>query len=207
MTVLRRFTAGSRVIAPRWTATMTASPAKCAIERTFMFRLITFAAMACVGVAACGSQHPTPSNTSGSSSTAPSTTTSTTVSASPPSSTAASPAATSSTPACIGLSICPPPPPDAEGNPGCYYSDGWQANSAGAGIEIWYFHEPQNLSKPDKVTAVVRKKDSTNESQDANIEAGQQTHRFEFPTIDKSSVQEVLLTTNAGRCFVIGPGS
>jgi hypothetical protein len=174
---------------------------------TCIFRVITIAAMACVGVAACGSQHPSSSHGSGSSSTAPSTTTSTTVSASPPSSTAASPAATSSTPTCIGLSICPPAPPDAEGNPQCYYSDGWQANSAGAGIEIWYFHEPQNLSKPDKVTAVVRKKDGTNESQDANIEAGQQTHRFEFPAIDKSAVQEVLLTTNTGRCFVIGPGS
>jgi hypothetical protein len=171
-----------------------------------MFRLITIAAMACVGVAACGSQHPSSSHGSGSSSTAPSTTTSTTVSARPPSSTVASPAATS-TPTCIGLSICPPAPPDAEGNPQCYYSDGWQANSAAAGIEIWYFHEPQNLSKPDKVTAVVRKKDGTNESQDANIEAGQQTHRFEFPAIDKSAVQEVLLATNTGRCFVIGPGS
>jgi hypothetical protein len=61
------------------------------------------------------------------------------------------------------------------------------------------------MSKPDKVTAVVRKKDGTNESQDANVEAGQQVHRFEFPAIDKSSVQEVLLTTNSGRCFVIGP--
>lgn len=110
-------------------------------------------------------------------------------------------------PACVGLSICPPPPPDAEGNPGCYYSDGWQGISSGAGIEVWYFHEPQNLSKPDKVTAIVRKKDGTNESQDANIDAGQQTHRFEFPTIDRSSVQEVLLASSNGKCFVAGPGT
>jgi hypothetical protein len=61
------------------------------------------------------------------------------------------------------------------------------------------------MSKPDKVTAVVRKKDGTNESQDADIEAGQQVHHFEFPTVDKAAVQEVLLTTSAGRCFVIGP--
>jgi hypothetical protein len=103
------------------------------------------------------------------------------------------------------LSICPPPPSDADGNPGCYYADGWQGS--GAGIEVWYFHEPQNLSKPDKVTAMIRKKDGTNESQDANIEAGQQVHRFEFSTIDKSAVQEVLLTTGNGRCFVIGPAT
>jgi len=72
---------------------------------------------------------------------------------------------------------------------------------------VWYFQDPQNLSKPDKITAVVRKKDGTTESQDADIEAGQQVHRFEFPTIEQSSVQEVLLTSSTGRCFVIGPGS
>ena len=113
---------------------------------------------------------------------------------------------TTTTP-CVGLSICPPPPPDAEGNPGCYYSDGWQGNGASAGIQVWYFHEPQNMSKPDKVTALVRKKDGTNESQDADIAAGQQVHMFEFPTVDKSAVQEVLLTSSTGRCFVIGPGT
>ncbi|MGO9509436.1 MAG: hypothetical protein ACLPXZ_19600 [Mycobacterium sp.] len=42
-----------------------------------------------------------------------------------------------STPDCVGLSICAPPP-DAEGNPPCYYSDGWQASGSGAGIEVWY---------------------------------------------------------------------
>jgi len=163
-------------------------------------------AAGCAGLAACGSaQHPAP-NTA----TAGSTTPTTTAHASAPPTAAAgapvSPNTATSTQACVGLSICSPPP-DAEGNPGCYYSDGWQANSAGAGIEIWYFHEPQNLSKPDKVTATVRKKDGSSESQDANIDSGQQTHRFEFPTIDKSSVQEVLLTSSSGRCFVIGPGN
>jgi hypothetical protein len=137
----------------------------------------------------------------------PSSAASTTVSQSTPSGTTVSPTAPSSTPQCIGLSICPPPPPDAEGNPACYYADGWQATASGAGIEVWYFHEPQSLSKPEKVTAVVRKKDGTTEAQDFNVEAGQQAHRFEFPTIDKLSVQEVLLTTSNGRCFVIGPGS
>jgi hypothetical protein len=172
-----------------------------------MLRLIAIIALTCVGITACGSQQPSRPNPSGSSSMKPSPSGSTSVSPSAAASTTASPAPASSTPECVGLSICPPPPPDAEGNPACYYSDGWQANSAGAGIEIWYFHEPQNLSKPDKVTAVVRKKDGTSESQDAGIEAGQQTHRFEFPTIDKSAVQEVLLNTSGGRCFVVGPGS
>jgi hypothetical protein len=170
-------------------------------------RLLAIVAIACAGVTACGSQQPSRPDASATSSTKAPTSSSTTVSPSTSSSPVASPGAPSSTQACVGLSICPPPSPDADGNPGCYYSDGWQANSAGAGIEIWYFHEPQNLSKPDKVTAIVRKKDGTSESQDANIDAGQQTHRFEFPNIDKSAVQEVLLTTSNGRCFVIGPGS
>jgi hypothetical protein len=61
------------------------------------------------------------------------------------------------------------------------------------------------LSKPDKVTALVRKKDGTDESQDANIDAGQQVHHFEFPAVDKSTVHEVLLTTGTGRCYVAGP--
>jgi hypothetical protein len=159
-------------------------------------RLISVIAMGCAGVAACASQ-PQPPKASGPSTTTPLTTISTTVSQ----------ATATSTPQCVGLSICPPPPPDAEGNPACYYADGWRAIGSGAGIEIWYFHEPQNLSKPDKITALVRKKDGTNESQDANIDAGQQVHRFEFPTIDKSIVQEVLLNTGNGRCFVIGPSS
>jgi hypothetical protein len=114
---------------------------------------------------------------------------------------------TATTPACAGLSICPPAAPDAEGNPPCFYSDGWQSISPGAGIEVWYFHEPQNMSKPDKVTAIVRKKDGTTESQDANIEAGQQVHRFEFATVDQSGVAAVLFDSSSGRCFVAGPGS
>lgn len=115
------------------------------------------------------------------------------------------PSTMTSAPACVGLPSCPPPPPDAEGNPGCFYSDGWQ--SSGSGIEVWYFHDPASMSKPDKVTAVVRKKDGTTESQDANIDAGQQVHRFEFATINQSAVAEVLFDSSGGRCFVAGPGS
>lgn len=70
---------------------------------------------------------------------------------------------------------------------------------------MWYFHEPEKMSTPDRVTATVRMKDGTNQSQDANIDAGQQVHRFEFPTTKQSSVDEVLFTSSGGRCFVIGP--
>lgn len=141
-------------------------------------RLLAAIAIGGFGVAACATTHATP----------------------PTSSSATSPSP------CVGLSICPPAPPDAEGNPACFYSDGWQATSSGTGIEVWYFHEPQNMSRAEKVTAIVRKKDGTTESQDANIDAGQQVHRFEFPAVDKSSVSEVLFDANGSRCFVVGPG-
>lgn len=173
-----------------------------------VIRLIAIFAMGWVGVAACASQHPTSPQASAPGSTKP---VSTIVSVA--GSTTASPGATpstastaTSTPACVGLSICDPPPPDAEGNPPCFYSDGWQATTDG-GIEVWYFHEPQNMSVADKVTAVVRKKDGTTVNQEADVAAGQQVHRFEFPTIDKSVVAEVFFDTARGRCFVIGPGS
>ena len=148
--------------------------------------------MGCLGVASCAPQQPSPPKASG--------LTSRTII--PQDSTTT----TAGTPQCIGVSICPPPPPDAEGNPACYYADGWRGNTSGVGIEVWYFREPQNLSKPDQITAVVRKKDGTNESQDTNIDATQQVHRFEFSTVDTSAVQEVLLNTSNGRCFVIGQG-
>jgi hypothetical protein len=72
---------------------------------------------------------------------------------------------------------------------------------------VWYFHEPQSISNSDKVTAVVRKKDGSTESQEATIDAGQQVHRFEFSTINSADVAEVLFDTSSGRCFVAGPGS
>ncbi|WP_231983693.1 hypothetical protein [Mycobacterium sp. E2733] len=162
-------------------------------------RLLAALSMACAGLVACGSQHAAPPNASGSS--APK---SSTPASSSASSSVVSPA-TTSTPACVGLSICPPPPPDAEGNPACYYADGWRADSSGGGIEVWYFRDPKEPSQPDRVTALVRKKDGTNESQDADIAADQQVHRFGFPSVAPSAVQEVFFSSGSGRCFVIGP--
>ncbi|WP_422267356.1 hypothetical protein [Mycobacterium sp.] len=59
----------------------------------------------------------------------------------------------------------------------------------------------------EQVTADVRLKDGATASQIAAIDPGQTNHQIQFPGIDKSAVQEVLLTTGAGRCFVIGPDS
>ena len=70
-------------------------------------RLIAIVAMSCVGLAACDSQHSSPPNSSGSSSTKQPTAAGATALQSTP----------TTTPTCVGLSICQPPPPDAEGIP------------------------------------------------------------------------------------------
>jgi hypothetical protein len=105
------------------------------------------------------------------------------------------------------LSICTPPPPDAEGNPACFYRDGWAADTSGSGINVYYFRESSNAVNGEQVTADVRLKDGTTASQIAAIDPGQLNDQIQFPGIDKSAVQEVLLTTGAGRCFVVGPNS
>jgi hypothetical protein len=160
--------------------------------------LLVIAAIGCVGLAACSSSAPPP----GQASTASSTT-------QPPATNAGAAAGATATAAtttpCVGLSICPTPPPDAEGNPACYYRDGWDADPSGSGINVYYFREPSNMSNPEQVTADVRMKDGSDASQIANIDPGQPVNQFQFPGVDKAAVREVLLTSSTGRCFVIGP--
>jgi hypothetical protein len=105
------------------------------------------------------------------------------------------------------LPICTPPPPDAEGNPACYYRDGWTADTSGSGINVYYFRESSNAVNGEQVTADVRLKDGTTASQIAAIDPGQSNDQIQFPGINKSAVLKVLLTTSAGRCFVVGPNS
>jgi hypothetical protein len=105
------------------------------------------------------------------------------------------------------LPICTPPPPDSEGNPACYYRDGWAADTSGSAINVYYFRESSNAANGEHVTADVRQKDGTTASQIAAIDPGQLSDQIQFPGIDKSAVQEVLLRTSAGRCFVISPNS
>jgi len=100
-----------------------------------------------------------------------------------------------------------PAAPDAEGNPACYYRDGWAADTSGSGINVYYFRESSNAVNGEQVTADVRLKDGSTASQIAAIDPGQSNDQIQFPGIDKTAVQEVLLTTSAGRCFVIGPSS
>ena len=150
---------------------------------------IFITALGCFGAAACSSSsHSNPQ-------------------AAPASSPSEKPSVTATTTptSCAGLSICTPPPPDAEGNPACNYRDGWEADPSGSGINVYYFRESSTAAGAEQVTADVRLKDGTTASQIAAIDAGQSNQQIQFPGIDKATVQEVLLTTTAGRCFVIGP--
>lgn len=159
------------------------------------------------GLAACSASSPPPPQAATASATTPQPAVTTTHAA--PNATAApdATAAPSTTASCVGLSICPPPPPDADGNPACYYRDGWAADTSGSGINVYYFRESPNAVNGEQVTADVRLKDGTTASQLAAIDPGQSNDQIQFPGIDQSAVHEVLLTTSAGRCFVIGPGS
>jgi hypothetical protein len=155
------------------------------------------------GLAACSSSSPSPPQAATASSTTPqpaATTTRAEATAAPDAT-----AAPSTTASCVGLSICPPPPPDAEGNPACYYRDGWAIDSSGSGINVYYFRESPDEVNGERVAADVRLKDGTTASQIAAIDPGQLNDQIQFPGIDESAVQEVLLTTRAGQCFVIGP--
>ena len=78
-------------------------------------------------------------------------------------------------------------------------------NAARAITESSYFREPSDAANGEHVTADVRLRDGTTASQIAAIDPGRSNDQIQFPGIDKAAVQEVLLTTSAGRCFVIGP--
>jgi hypothetical protein len=159
------------------------------------------------GLAACSSSSPSRPLPASAGSTTPPPAVTTTRAA--PNATAAphATAGPSTTASCVGLPICAPPPPDAEGNPACYYRDGWVADTSGSGINVYYFRESSSAVNGEQVTADVRLKDGTTASQIAAIDPGQSNDQIQFPGIDQSAVQEVLLTTSGGRCFVIGPNS
>lgn len=76
---------------------------------------------------------------------------------------------------------------------------------SGFGINVYYFRESSTAVSGEHVTADVRMKDGTSTSQIAAIDPGQSSDQIQFPGIGVSAVQEVLVTTIAGRCFVIGP--
>ncbi len=165
---------------------------------------VIFAAV--FGLTACSSSAPSPPQAATARSTTPPPA-ATTTRAAPKHAAPNATAAPSTTETCVGLSICPPSPPDAEGNPACYYRDGWAADASGSGINVYYFRESPKAGDGEQVTADVRLKDGTTASQIAAIDPGQLNDQIQFPGIDESAVQEVLLTTRAGRCFVIGPNS
>src|SRR6201995_55538 len=112
------------------------------------------AAVGCFCLAACSSSSPSQPQATTSSSTTrqPTVTEPLAPNATPhPNATAAPHAITP----CVGLSIFPPPPPDAEGNPGCYSRVGWAADPSAWGINFYYFRNSSIAFNPEQVTADV----------------------------------------------------
>lgn len=151
---------------------------------------LVIAAVGLFGMAACSSSTSQPHAATGSSI--------------PDTPTATATAAPTTSTSCAGLSTCNAPPPDTEGNRACYYRDGWAADPSGAGISVYYFRESSDAANSLEVTADVHLKDGSTASQIAVIDPGESSDQIQFPGIDSSSVQEVLLTTSAGQCVVTG---
>jgi len=161
---------------------------------------VTIVAVSCFGAVACSSSSSSPSQPQAATASSSIEKATATTTAAPTAT-----AAPTTTTSCVGLSVCAPPPPDAAGNPACFYRDGWAADPSGTGINVYYFRESSDAAGGEQVTADVRQKDGTVASQISAIDPGQSNDQIQFPGIEASTVQEVLLTTNAGRCFVIGP--
>ena len=89
------------------------------------------------------------------------------------------------------------PPPDQDGNPRCAAYDGWRPGPDEAGIAVIYWN-----AGPDHVTVVVRQQDGPDLSQTADIDTGERMHEFDFIDGDPTAVTEVLIMTDAVRCFV-----
>ncbi|MFE5700294.1 DUF2510 domain-containing protein [Rhodococcus koreensis] len=95
-----------------------------------------------------------------------------------------------------GLPAYVPPPPDEDGNPPCPLPTGWGVGATGSGVmaTVW-------TDGPAAVSATVRKTSGEDEVQPATIKSGQDLHEFDFPSIEESSVKEVLINTPTGRCY------
>jgi len=80
--------------------------------------------------------------------------------------------------------------------------DQWDTSGTGLGISVTVYAINSD-GDPENVTVVVRRKSGTDDSQSAQIKQGQSLHQFDFPSIDKANVVQVLASGDAlHRCFV-----
>lgn len=89
------------------------------------------------------------------------------------------------------------PPPNAQGDPACPTSYAWGADPRGVGILVTYWSQ----SDAD-VTVLVRTTTGVDRAQ-RDLLGPDMLRLFEFPDVDRSAVQEVLIMTNTQRCFVM----
>ena len=87
-------------------------------------------------------------------------------------------------------------PPNADGDPPCPRADAWGRNPFGAGLLVTHWSDD---TAP--VTVLVRTRAGSDQAQRALLGPGE-LRLFEFPEIDQTVVDEVLIMTSTRRCFV-----
>jgi hypothetical protein len=106
------------------------------------------------------------------------------------------PIATVGPPAPLAVAGNTTPSPDAQGNPACPVSDAWGKSPLDKGIFVTYWDY-----QTDYVTALVRTSKGTDFAKSVKVDPDHQPLIFDFSNVDAATVREVLITTNAKRCF------
>lgn len=88
-------------------------------------------------------------------------------------------------------------PPNAQGDPACAAPVAWGRQPQGQGVLVSFL-----TVDPATVTVLVRTETGVDVAERAQLER-RDVHLFEFPDIAPESVREVLIMTNAQRCFAV----
>lgn len=88
-------------------------------------------------------------------------------------------------------------PPNAQGDPACAAPVAWGRQPQGQGVLVSFLSDD-----PATVTVLVRTQTGVDVAERAQL-GRRDVHLFEFPDIAPESVREVLIMTNAQRCFAV----
>lgn len=88
-------------------------------------------------------------------------------------------------------------PPNAQGDPACAAPVAWGRQPQGRGVLVSFLTDD-----PATVTVLVRTQTGADVAERARLDR-RDVHLFEFPDIAPESVREVLIMTNAQRCFAL----
>jgi hypothetical protein len=107
------------------------------------------------------------------------------------------PAALPSTPRPASLPARQTVPPNAHGDPACAAPVAWGRQPQGRGVLVSF-----STDDPATVVVLVRTQTGADVAERARLDR-RDVHLFEFPDIAPEAVREVLIMTNAQRCFAV----